>query len=71
LDWGAHGLRGNFDPPLSRMLDRTKYEFCVLQTIFGLTGISEAIETNYIRILKEINREVNIAAVYDKRGKVI
>ena len=70
FDWGANDRRGNFDPPPSVVIDRTYAEYLKLLELPGVKEDLEAISKLMDASVAEIDKQLNLKAIYDKRGQL-
>jgi hypothetical protein len=70
FDWGANGRRGNLDPPDERVLDRLRVEYRNLLSIPGVDSGLELTKSCCREMLDGLNRDLDIARIYESRGRL-
>ena len=68
--WGNNGQRGNYDPPLERVLARVRLEYDDLLALDGVSAAFEEVKAKSQAELNCINKELDLRRVYLNRGKM-
>jgi hypothetical protein len=70
FDWGANGRRGNLDRPDSRVIDRARREYNSLLSIPQVDENLKAIRSCHEKMLDDLDRDLDIAGIYERRGRL-
>jgi hypothetical protein len=70
FDWGANDERGNYDPPNPRIISRVKSDYQSLLALPGVRDDLTAIREKTKDIIRRLDQEIDLKAVYSRRGRV-